>query len=842
MANEKELREYGLKKGMLPADELRAQLKELAETYRTNPEDLEQLLEFKSQFYNYSTNNTMLIQAVNPNATFVASYRTWQKLGYQVIRRGTGIPILRPIKSEYFINPENPIRKDGRPNLKKVDAATEWEKELIQKGEIEIREITTFQKGNVFDISATNCPPEDYPRLYNMGYSSEQHALLYQTIREYIEKEGLKVEERDLSSISLRGEYYPDAKRITINHLMNDTQKLDTLLHEFGHHVMRAVDRGASSPVAELEADAVSIMMAKQAGIEITDVRKRHFADNYRSAQKMPDFNFNRIIDTVNRAYRTWRVEIDPLLRNAVQQQERQMRIDLEQEQQTERENYQRLGKIAPKILSGEQASLRLERPGAEFLFMERNGDRISVAQVFQQGDFSSADPVMTFLAEDGRLSARTYQLDSAAGQYESAETPAGLNRKTLHRLNLYAANWLSQLGQEYPQDQKSIQEPASPDRSLLERFSDRMEAIEQGIRQAAIDRQQAKRQQRQKKWEAYWESKKLEEINYLRDLDILQVARDMGFTPIQKKNHWTLQEHDSVVFYDNNTFVRYSQETRNGKKVGGSPIDFYAHFNNLIVSEAIKQMKEHYIGDRELAGYQPREQPKREKEPVPFMLPQAEEGPWKRMFAYLTKTRGIDAEVVQYCIDKKLLYEEAGYHNTVFVGQDHTGKAVFASKRSSLPEGKFRMDVEGSNQANGWQVNHPGTQLLILTEAPIDAMSAMCIRKHLGRPIESANYLSTCGTGKAIAVLRNYMKKHKNITAVRIGMDNDEAGQKADRNIRIWLKDEYPHIKVGNFIPLQPGKDLNDAWRDMKARTETKQTQILRNGGLKKTQNDLEV
>ena len=132
-------------------------------------------------------------------------------------------------------------------------------------------------------------------------------------------------------------------------------------------------------------------------------------------------------------------------------------------------------------------------------------------------------------------------------------------------------------------------------------------------------------------------------------------------------------------------------------------------------------------------------------------------------------------------------------------------------------------MDVEGSNQSNGWQVNHPDAQLLILTEAPIDAMSAMCIRKHLGRPIESANYLSTCGTGKAIAVLRNYMKKHKNITAVRIGMDNDEAGQKADRNIRIWLKDEYPHIKVGSFIPLQPGKDLNDAWLSMKSHAAPK-------------------
>lgn len=325
------------------------------------------------------------------------------------------------------------------------------------------------------------------------------------------------------------------------------------------------------------------------------------------------------------------------------------------------------------------------------------------------------------------------------------------------------------------------------------------------------------------------WEKKKLEEITFLRDLDILQVAKDMGFTPIQKKNHWTLQEHDSVVFYDNNTFVRYSQEKGNGRKVGGSPIDFYAHFNNLIVSEAIKQMKEHYIGNRDLAGYRPREQNKTEKEPVPFVLPQAAQGPWRRMFAYLTKTRGIDPDVVQYCIDKKLLYEEAKYHNIVFVGQDHTGDAVFASKRSSLPEGKFRMDVEGSKQTNGWQVNHPGAKLLILTEAPIDAMSAMCIRKHLGRPIESANYLATCGTGKAIAVLRNYMKKHKDIETIRVGMDNDEAGRKAERNIRIWLKDEYPHIKVGSFIPLQPGEDLNDTWKSQSAKSVNSPQRVLK-------------
>ena len=295
-----------------------------------------------------------------------------------------------------------------------------------------------------------------------------------------------------------------------------------------------------------------------------------------------------------------------------------------------------------------------------------------------------------------------------------------------------------------------------------------------------------------------------------------------MGFTPVQRKNHWTLREHDSVVFYDNNTFVRYSQEKGNGRKVGGSPIDFYAHFNNLLTGEAIREMKETYIKGRDLIGYRAREQPKKEKKEVPFVLPTPEKGPWRRMFAYLTKTRGIDSDVVQHCIDKNLLYEETKYHNTVFVGRDHTGQAVFASKRSSLPNSKFRMDVEGSNQENGWQVNHPGAKLLVLTEAPIDAMSAMCIRKHMGRPVESANYLASCGTGKAISVLRNYMKKHPEITAIRIGMDNDDAGRKAAQNLRTWLQDEYPDVKVGGFIALPEGRDLNDAWRAMKPQGKT--------------------
>ena len=43
-----------------------------------------------------------------------------------------------------------------------------------QNGLIETKQITKFKIGHVFDIAQTNCPVEDYPKIYNMGYSSEQ--------------------------------------------------------------------------------------------------------------------------------------------------------------------------------------------------------------------------------------------------------------------------------------------------------------------------------------------------------------------------------------------------------------------------------------------------------------------------------------------------------------------------------------------------------------------------------------------------------------------------------------------------------------------------------------------
>ena len=45
-------------------------------------------------------------------------------------------------------------------------------------------------------------------------------------------------------------------------------------------------------------------------------------------------------------------------------------------------------------------------------------------------------------------------------------------------------------------------------------------------------------------------------------------------------------------------------------------------------------------------------------------------------------KSRGIDSDLIRFCIQTGRLYESRNYHNAVFVGQDSSGKARYAALR----------------------------------------------------------------------------------------------------------------------------------------------------------------
>lgn len=96
--------------------EIKSILDGLIENYRAKPEDIAELLAFKSKFYQYSMNNAALIRSQSPYATFVASYDDWKEKGYQVQRGQHGIKIIFPIRTEIFEVGE----KDGKKQYRRV--------------------------------------------------------------------------------------------------------------------------------------------------------------------------------------------------------------------------------------------------------------------------------------------------------------------------------------------------------------------------------------------------------------------------------------------------------------------------------------------------------------------------------------------------------------------------------------------------------------------------------------------------------------------------------------------------------------------------------------------------
>lgn len=74
------------------------------------------------------------------------------------------------------------------------------------------------------------------------------------------------------------------------------------------------------------------------------------------------------------------------------------------------------------------------------------------------------------------------------------------------------------------------------------------------------------------------------DDIEQAKSIDILEVAKKLGFTPIQQGNFYTLKEHDSLKIYpQTNSYYRFSTSS------GGNPINFVREFANLDFKSAIK-------------------------------------------------------------------------------------------------------------------------------------------------------------------------------------------------------------------------------------------------------------
>lgn len=223
----------------------------------------------------------------------------------------------------------------------------------------------------------------------------------------------------------------------------------------------------------------------------------------------------------------------------------------------------------------------------------------------------------------------------------------------------------------------------------------------------------------------------------------------------------------------------------------GGNAISFLQRYYNMSFSEAVQTL---IGGDFKPAEIVP-------PTPKPFALPEAHSD-MRRVFAYLTKTRGIDNRIVSAFAREKLIYEDAKYHNAVFVGRDESGKPVHAHARSTNSKGKtFRINVEGSDPR--YSFHHIGTNgSLLVFEAPIDLLSHISLYP---QSWQENSYVACCGT--SIQPVLKTLEQMPQADTVLLCLDNDEAGQKANQRMSEQLEAEG--LTVMTQIPKM--KDWND-------------------------------
>ena len=263
----------------------------------------------------------------------------------------------------------------------------------------------------------------------------------------------------------------------------------------------------------------------------------------------------------------------------------------------------------------------------------------------------------------------------------------------------------------------------------------------------------------------------------------------------------------------DHSITVRGNEWYDHAAEKGGGPVSFVQTYYGLSYPEAMTLL----LGGETGQAY-PATQEKATEPPKPFELPEANDD-MRRVYAYLMKQRHIDKSVISHFARAGTLYEDAKYHNCVFIGRDETGKACHAHKRSTNSYGEaFRINVEGSDPR--YTFHHIGSDgSLYVFEAHIDLLSFISMYP---KDWQKHSYIACCGTSSQ-PVLKMLERMPEQGT-VYLCLDNDEAGHKASRRIAEQLSERgIPSVRIAPQL-----KDWND---DLKSLAQEQAPMCLRMG-----------
>jgi hypothetical protein len=200
-------------------------------------ERLKEYLVAMARFRRYSWGNIMLIASQKPNATHVAGFHAWHKLGRFVKKGEKGILILAPI-----------IRKKAESY-----GEAEPDESSVAAG---------FRAAYVFDVSQTDGQP-----LPEIGSVSGDPREYRERLAKFATGQGVALEYSD-EIAPARG--MSEGGKITLLPGQSPAEEFATLVHEVAHEMMHRDERRSSTTkrVREIEAEAVAFVVCNAIGLE----------------------------------------------------------------------------------------------------------------------------------------------------------------------------------------------------------------------------------------------------------------------------------------------------------------------------------------------------------------------------------------------------------------------------------------------------------------------------------------------------------------------------------------------------------------------------------------------
>ena len=291
-------------------------------------------------------------------------------------------------------------------------------------------------------------------------------------------------------------------------------------------------------------------------------------------------------------------------------------------------------------------------------------------------------------------------------------------------------------------------------------------------------------------------EARQVDLLTYLKNYEpyeLVEVCR----------NTYTTKSHDSLKI-SNGLWYWFT------KGVGGkSAIDYLIKVRNYTFINAVQTV----LGNIKIqAPIQYRQQEKNKEKHLKIPIKAVNND---RAINYLL-SRGIDKDIINYCVKNKLLYQEEKTNNVVFIGYNNDNIPSYAFCRATNQE-RFMREATGSNKRYSFKIKADKENNIVhLFESSIDLLSYATLLNLENKNWRAENLLSLGGIysskydvekTKIPVSLTEFLEKNPNVNEIHLHLDRDLAGRNASSFFQQVLSEKYKIFD--DTIPF--GKDVNE-------------------------------